>query len=99
VLESQKETFESYEARVISVNLDEPPRAKAVKAFSGQQGFTFAIVMNKTFESAYDIDKAYQVKGTPTSYLIDESGVIVDAHYGPVDAEGVKASLEKLTAD
>lgn len=98
MLESQKETFEKYNTRVVSVNLDEPPRAPAVKAFAGQQGFTFTIVLNKTAEKAYEIEKAYNVKGTPTSYLIDGKGRIVESHYGPLNAEELKASLTKLPA-
>jgi peroxiredoxin len=99
VLESQKELFESRNARVVSINLDEPPRARAAKGFADQQGFTFPIVLNKTAGKAYDIDKAYQVKGTPTSYLIDSKGVIVEAHYGPLGPPELEASLNKLTAE
>ena len=80
MLESQKELFGSKKARVVSINLDEPPRAKVVRGFAAQQGFTFPIVMNKTEEKSYDIDKSYLVKGTPVSYLIDAKGIIVDAH-------------------
>lgn len=89
--------FESRNARVVSVNLDEPPRARAVLGFMGQQNFSFPVVMNKTPEKSYDIDKAYGVKGTPTSYLIDSGGTIVDAHYGPVGPTELKAVLDKLT--
>ena len=98
MLESQKELFESRNARVVGVNLDEPSRAVVVKNYAAQQGFTFTIVMNKTAEKEYDIDKPYLVKGTPTSYLIDGSGRIVEAHYGPVAAPEIKAALEKLPA-
>jgi len=99
VLESQKETFKKFNTRVVSVNLDEPPRAPAAKAFAVQQGFTFAIVLNKTKERAYEIEKAYNVKGTPTSYLIDGKGRVVESHYGPLNAEELQASLAKLPAE
>jgi hypothetical protein len=83
---------------VVSVNLDEPPRAKAVKGYLNQQGFTFPVIMNKTAEKNYDIDKSFQVKGTPTSYLIDSGGKIIDAHYGPVGPRELKTALDKLAA-
>lgn len=89
--------FSSRGARVVSINLDEPPRAKVVRGFSAQQGFTFPIVMNKTTEKNYEIDKPYLVKGTPTSYLIDREGIIVDSHYGPMTPPEMEASLKKLT--
>jgi peroxiredoxin len=96
VLESQKELFSSKKARVVSVNLDEPPRAKVVKGFAAQQNFTFPIVMNKTEEKSYDIDKSYLVKGTPVSYLIDSKGIIVDSHYGPLGPQDLQTALDKL---
>ena len=96
MLESQKELFESRNTRVVSINLDEPPRARVVVGFAQQQNFTFPIVMNKTPEQAYDFDKAFQVKGTPTSYLIDGGGLVVESHYGPLSPPELQASLDKL---
>ena len=84
---------------MVSVNLDEPPRAKVVRGFAAQQGFTFPIVMNKTEEKSYEIDKSYLVKGTPVSYLIDAKGVIVEGHMGPLAPQDLKAALDKLPAD
>jgi hypothetical protein len=96
VLESQKELFESRNTRVVSINLDEPPRARVVVGFAQQQSFTFPIVMNKTAEQTYDFDKAFLVKGTPTSYLVDGAGLVVEGHYGPLSAQELQASLDKL---
>ncbi len=96
MLESQKELFEGRNTRVVSINLDGPPRARAVEGYIAQQGFTFPVIMNKTGEKNYDIDKAYLVKGTPTSYLIDGKGVIVDPHYGPLNPSELQASLDKI---
>ena len=95
-MESKKELFSSRNTRVISVNIDEPSRSKVAKGFSTQQGFTFKIVMNKTEEKAYDIDKAYLVLATPTSYLIDGDGIIVDAHTGPLSPQQLQETLDKL---
>ena len=81
---------------MISINLDEPPRAKVVRGFAAQQSFTFAIVLNKTAEKTYNIDVPYRVKGTPTSYLIDAKGIIVDSHFGPLSPQDLQTSLNKL---
>lgn len=81
---------------MITVNLEEPPRAQAVRSYVAQQGFTFPIVLTKTEGKNYGIDKAYLVQATPTAYLIDSGGVIVDTHYGPQDTKGLEASLDKL---
>lgn len=99
MLESQKALFSSRKTRVVSINLDEPPRAKVVRGFAAQQGFTFPIILNKTEEKSYDIEKSYLVKGTPVSYLIDSKGIIVDGHYGPLAPQDLQAALDKLPAD
>ena len=98
MLGSKKELFDSKNTRVVSVNLDEPPRARVVVGFAQQQSFTFPIVMNKTAEQTYDFDKTFQVKGTPTSYLIDGEGLVVEGHYGPLSPQDLQASLDKLPA-
>ena len=95
-MESKKELLSSRNARVVSVNIDEPSRSKVARGFSAQQGFTFKIVMNKTAEKVYDIDKAYNVQVTPTSYLIDGEGIIVEAHAGPVSPQQLQDALDKL---
>ena len=96
MLESHKELFEKKKARVITVNLDEPTHVKGVKGFSGQQGFTFPIILNKTETEAFKIDEVYNVMGTPTSYLIDASGTILEAHYGPLSPEELTTALGQL---
>jgi peroxiredoxin len=95
-LESKKELFSSRNTRVVSVNIDEPSRSKVARGFSAQQGFTFKIVVNKTAEKTYDIDKAYLVKATPTSYLIDGEGIVVEAHTGAVSPQQLQDALDKL---
>ena len=95
-MESKKELFSSRNTRVVSVNIDEPARSKVAKGFSAQQGFTFKIVMNKTDEKAYDIDKAYLVLATPTSYLIDGEGIIVEGHTGTLSPQQLQNALDKL---
>jgi len=95
-LESKKDLFSSRNARVVSVNIDEPSRSKVARGFSAQQGFTFKIVVNKTDVKAYDIDKAYLVQATPTSYLIDGEGIILEAHTGALSPQQLQDILDKL---
>ncbi len=98
MLESQKELFTEKGIRLISVNLDEPPRQQAVRSYYSQQGFTFPVLWNKTAEQNFEIDTAYKVKGTPLTYLVDGEGVIVFGHYGTLNPNELKEALEKLTA-
>ena len=91
--------FDTHGTRVVSINLDEPPRAPVIRQFSQQQGFTFPILMQKTADKVYDVDKDFLVVGTPTSYLIDGDGTVVDAHNGPVSPEELEVILKKLGAE
>lgn len=99
ILESEKEKYADQKVQFATVNLDEPPRAKVVKGFADQQGFTFRILLNKTEEKNYEVDKLYQVKGTPASYLIDLGGTIVFSKYGPVSPQELHEAIEKLPAN
>ena len=99
MLESQKELFTGKGVRLVTVNLDEPPRHQAVRSYYGQQGFTFPVLWNKTPERSYEVDTAYKVKGTPLAYLIDGGGNIAFGHYGTMNPKDLEEALGKLSAE
>lgn len=43
-----------------------------------------------------DVVKQYKLQGTPTSFFIDENGVIVDHHIGSAGKESLEASIQKI---
>jgi thiol-disulfide isomerase/thioredoxin len=80
--------------KVIAINLDQK-REDAVG---------FLKKLNPRFSIAFDPDgkvaEAYQVKGMPSSYLIDQRGRIVSSHIGfrSSDKEELESRIQKLIA-
>jgi len=73
--------------RIITINLDEPPRAKTVRGFAKQQGFTFRMLLNKIEGREFLIDQSYKVKATPAIYLVNRDGTIAFGHYGALNPD------------
>lgn len=80
------------ELKVIAINLDQ----------NRDDAIGFLKKLNPKFTVAFDPDgkiaEAYQVKGMPSSYLIDRNGRIVASHVGfrGSDKEKLESHIEKL---
>ena len=80
--------------KVIAINLDQE-RADAV-GFLKKLNPKFTIA----FDPAGKVAEVYQVKGMPSSYLIDQRGRIVASHIGfrSSDKEKLESHIQKLLA-
>jgi len=94
ILEQEKPKYEE-QVQIITVNLDEAPRAKTVKGFAKQQGFTMLMLLNKTDGKEFLIDQAYKIKATPALYLVKQDGTIAYGHYGAVNPEELAEIMAK----
>lgn len=81
--------------QIVTVNLDEAPRAKTVKGFAKQQGFTFQMLLNKTEGKEFQVDQAYKIKATPALYLVNRDGTIAYGHYGAINPEELAEVVAK----
>jgi peroxiredoxin len=74
-----------------TVNIDDDmPRARAIaviKNFVKQQNLTYPMLLNKSETTEYKIFQAYQVKFTPTLYLINKDGSIAYGHSSAISPE------------
>ena len=86
ILEQEKPKYAD-KVQIITVNLDEAPRAKTVKGFAKQQGFTMRMLLNKTEGKEFLIDQTYKIKATPALYLVKKDGTIAFGHYGALNPE------------
>ena len=75
-LNAMQETYQAQGLRVISVNLD--ANYELATKFLKESPTLFSVVFDPKGKTA----KIYNVRGMPTSYLIDRSGVIVKSHTG-----------------
>ena len=71
------------DVNVIAVNTD--PDAD-VKGFADQLGLTFPIVLDEEDRTM----KNYSVMGIPTTYFIDEQGIITQKYIGEMDYEMIE---------
>jgi thiol-disulfide isomerase/thioredoxin len=94
ILEQEKPKYAD-KVQFITVNLDEAPRAKTVKGFAKQQGFTMRMLLNKIDGKEYLIDQTYKIKATPALYLIKKDGTIAYGHYGAINPEELAEVIAK----
>lgn len=80
---------------VVGVNLDENP--DDAKAFLADNPAIFTVAADKSENCA----RRFAVKGMPSSYLVDRSGVIRYEHLGfrPGEAQAFRGLVEKLLAE
>jgi peroxiredoxin len=104
ILQAEKPKYEG-KVQFVTVNLDEAPRARTVKGFAKQQGFTFRLLLNKVEQKAadgtvavkeYQVDQTYKIKATPALYLVNRDGTIGFAHYGALNPDDLAGVLGKL---
>ncbi|MDX1436977.1 MAG: TlpA disulfide reductase family protein [Anaerolineales bacterium] len=76
----------------IGLNLQED--VAAIEAFKSEFGIDFPLVLNE--DGA--LTEIYRPIGLPTSWFIDETGVIRYVHAGPITQEVLEGALEDLKA-
>lgn len=79
---------------IVGVNLQEP--GDQVQAFAEEFGMAFPVVIDRGGGVADVWRLGGPVGGIPTSYFIDESGVIQDFFYGPMTARSLQERLAKI---
>jgi thiol-disulfide isomerase/thioredoxin len=94
ILEQEKPKYAD-KVQFITVNLDEAPRAKTVKGFAKQQGFTMRMLLNKIDGKEFLIDQTYKIKATPALYLVKKDGTIAYGHYGAINPEELTEVVAK----
>ncbi len=78
--------------QVVAVSLDRS--AGDVREYVGKKGFNFLILMDE----GNTVARRYKVFSTPTTFLIDKNGNIVERFYGEYDWQDrdVRAKIERL---
>jgi peroxiredoxin len=90
------EIQESYERNqqkglvVLAVNVQD--RRESVEAYAQELGLTFPILLDPLGRAS----GSYKARGLPTSYFVDQEGLIVRRRVGPVDQAMIDAVLEQV---
>lgn len=81
------------ELTILGVNSTAQDNLADVQAFVAEHGLTFPILLDKTGE----VSSLYQVRALPTTYFIDQDGVIQKVIYGgPLSEALIRAEIDRL---
>ncbi len=76
--------------RILAVNLGESP--EAVAAWRDELNLTFDLLLDPSLTVA----RRYQVRGLPTTYLLDEDQLIQNVYFGQVTYDHLLGEVERL---
>ena len=84
--------YERYEGNIhiLGVNLGENP--EPVAQWVNELNLTFDILL----DPLQSVAQLYQIRGQPTTYILDSEHIIRYIHYGPVHMEELEANLESI---
>ncbi len=85
-----QDRFENTELEVLAINFDESEAL--VRPYVEELGLTFTILM----DPGGSTQQLYQVRGYPSTYLVDEDGVIQIVHIGFMDEAQLDGYLEEM---
>jgi peroxiredoxin len=79
---------------IVGVDLQEPD--KTVLDFADEFGIVFPLVIDRDGDVADAWRLGGPIEGIPTSYFIDETGVVRDFFYGPMTEDFLEERLAKI---
>jgi len=94
VLVDAYETHRGAGLTVVAVNLQEAD--DQVRAFAEEYGLTFPVVIDRDGEVADAWRLGGPIRGLPSSYFLDERGVVRDVFYGPLTQRELETRLEAI---
>lgn len=86
--------YERYGDQVAVVGLNTGESADVIHVWAQQRGLTFPLALDE----AQTVAALYQLRGQPTTFLIDPEGRIMDIIYGPADFDGLTRALTRFVA-
>jgi thiol-disulfide isomerase/thioredoxin len=92
-LPEMQRVYEAYKDRgfvILAVDVQE--ERLLVQGFADELGLTFPVLLDTKGE----VTRSYRVRGLPTSYFVDQNGVILDVQVGPVDAAWMENNLAQV---
>ena len=95
VLEKLYQEYQDQNVVILSVNGINQDELDTVMATIGEYAVTFPVVLDQT-AVVYD---AYQVQFMPTSFFIDDQGVIRYIQLGSNTEDGLRTKIEQLISD
>jgi cytochrome c biogenesis protein CcmG, thiol:disulfide interchange protein DsbE len=93
---AMQKVYESYAPKgftILAVNTTFQDERDSALAFAGKRGLTFPIL----FDTDGSVSRAYQVRAMPTSFFVDQEGIVRKAVFGgPMSEALLRAEIEKM---
>ncbi len=102
LLNRNKAAFSAAELNILTINLDEPSQAGAVRSVAAQEAFSFPVLLaTEEVAGIYNIVYRYLFDrrrdlGIPTSFLLDRDGMIVMVYQGALDPQRVLEDVKTI---
>jgi peroxiredoxin len=91
-LPEMQAVYDAYRDRgFVILAVDVMDAAADVQEYVTEMGLTFPILLDPEAE----LTRSYRVRGLPTSYFVDQNGVIIGRELGPIDKEWMEQYLEQ----
>lgn len=85
--------YKNQDVEILAVNLEySEPNTEKVSKFVQEYKLSFPIPLDEK----NTIGKQYRAVSIPTSYFIDEEGMVSTSHIGPMDYEFMKNEINKM---
>jgi cytochrome c biogenesis protein CcmG, thiol:disulfide interchange protein DsbE len=95
-LQRVTEKYNDQNLHVLAVNLTDRDNISSVEKFIKSYGLTFPVLFDRTGGTA----SAYRIKALPTTYFINENGIISDIIIGgPMTEPLIQSKIEKMLQD
>ena len=91
--------YEEYNGKgleVLSIAMDGGPMIKSIQGLVNQQGYTFPVFIDQlTEDEMFVAADPYGVAGTPTLYMVDQTGTITFSEVGRASKETLEEIVRK----
>jgi len=87
--------YEQYGDQVVVLGINWAEKPEDVRAFLQRYGVTYPNVLDRQGKAFV----LYRLTGLPTSFWIDEEGVLRGVWYGPLKTEEIAANFAKITRE
>jgi peroxiredoxin len=92
-MQSYYETYaEEDNVEILAVNMTFQDSISNIETFKEENGITFPILLDRH----NDVGVPYRVMVLPTTWFINEEGIISDVHSGPMDEAMMKNYIKKM---
>ena len=90
-----QEVYEEYDGRVVIIGVGVNDSEANLLGFAKEKGITYPIIWDRTSEVA----RKYRIRSLPTTYRIDQKGVMTGVAMGALTKEQLVQAIESMLAE